>query len=1202
MANPSNLYAEKIFSEHPIAMWALDDQADYLSLIPEEAVPVNSKSNVFNWTISGGSKTQNTTIANEPLPETFVTTLTPNTSGLTNQIVLTSPGIISPLSMNSFQETFSIGAYIFANEPYVTSYEIGYTYDGLASPVLRSFDSQINDRWVLISETFKIPQTVLPIKIVIRINSIIPPSGTTQLFYINGITFGQWSEEFLSSSTGVTGNSLPASVPFTYKAITAKSYGLQDLDGYYMINNGSLRAKNSSVPIVYGSSNVTRILPNGGDPSVIIPGQGFLNDSGRYRDYTAEMWMRIDSKAIVATRVFGPIDSTDGIYVDGPFIKLKIGNAVGAHPITEWYRPMLVDVKVSENTATMLINGEEVISIFYSTKDLDLPLKTKLVGGVEKDNDWLGFYASDSVFSSVPVLDIDCVAIYSYLVPALVAKRRFAYGQAIEFPESANTAYGGTSVLVDYSFADYTSNYSYPDIGRWSQGQVENLNISDDALSAPDYSLPEIRFKDGFTTQQWYEDLYEANDTPATIPFISFTGKNGHFLFENMNIIQQDLRGIFGVFQKIGTSTTKQVLIKIQDKTNSNNLEIYIENNNLVYRLNFSGTSTDLYLEEMTFPLNPFCVGLEIEKLSEYFGDQASTFFGNKSRLSLFIGGDNDFSKTFLGKIYKVGFSSQRNIEKISNLFDEKGLLTYFNPENYFDDHSEDEDSVYDAGDDNFDNNPEYEVTLLGGDFDSFESIIRLNFSTIFSFVASYTLIPKINFDSISLDIAIDGYWEDYQPLSYFAQYVSDSFNKKYYDLDFIQFNIDYPALENFVEEFEGVPAHYFTAGNLVRSYVSFQYLKNNSSAKSSYFTVAPAPKNNVVSPRSEWITTKYEVVDGTIIYPPRGIRLADLSIVTHLEWSVPGIITNPLVIKKLQYASQAFNEKTLNPVGTRFGTPVFPYLKYGSYFDYKSKNPYRIYKGSTPYLYLTKNSGLEKVGDNSALVNRGFSIPVNQNLAQSYRVIALQLFLRYGRDRFPSEPEQIFEIESKDNYIKFFIVANDESGSRARIYGLNAKTGNFENGIAFYWNGKIVREPVVTLSDWGVLGISFPDTLNFDSYIGGFRITGSVLINSISQYQSSNLQEIQRQTLRSWFLADFISITSPDRYDWDFWSEDYNWNGVLVISSSTLTGVDPSDIYKVYTGTNKLIIDDEVPLRFNGYEYNTYQGITWQSRILPAV
>jgi hypothetical protein len=1190
MANPSNLYAEKIFSEHPIALWALDDQADYLSLIS------NSQRNVYKssppedaWTISGGTKVQNFSNVNAPIPDTSTTTLIPDTTETTNTITLIGPKMVTPLQMNSFLETFAAGAYIFAKEPYVMSYEIGYIYEGLNTPVLRSFDSRVSKRWVLISETFKIPQTPTPIRLVIKINSITPPEGTTMSFEINGITFGQWSEEFLSSSTGIVGDTLPENVPFSYKAITAKSYGLQDLDGYYFISNGSLRAKNSSVPIVYGSSNVTRILPNGNDPSLILPGQGFLNDSGRYRDYTLEMWLRIDSKAVTATRIFGPIDSNDGIYVDGPFIKVKIGDSVGAHPITEWYRPMLLDLKVSEDTATMLINGEEVVSISFLTKNLELPPKTKLVGGEEKDNDWLGFYASNSV----PFLDVDCVAIYSYLVPAVVAKRRFAYGQATEFPESANTAYGGTSVLVDYSFADYTSNYSYPDIGRWSQGQVENLTISDDALSVPDYRLPEIKFVGDFTTERWYEDLYSANSNQIT-PFISFTGKNGHLLFENMNIIQQDLKSIFGVFQRVETSIQKQILLKIQDKTNSNNLEIYTQNNRLIYSLNVSGVSTILYSEEMVFPLNPFCVGFEIEKLSEYFGDQASSFFGNRSRLSLFVGGDIDFSKTFLGKIYKVGFSSQRNIERISTFFDEKGLLTYFNPENYFDDHLI--GSVYDAGDSNFENDPEYEEELFGGYFDSFESIERINFAAISNFVASYTLIPKINFGSISLDIAVDGYWEDYQALTYFAQYVSDSFDKKYYDLDFIQFNIDYPALENFIGN------SYDTSSNLIKSYVSFQYLKSNSSAKSSYFTTAPAPKNNVVSPRSEWITTKYEVVDGTIIYPPKGIRLSDVSIVTHLEWSVPGIITNPLIVKKLQYASQAFNERTSNPVGTRFGTPVFPYLKYGSYFDYKSKNPYRIYKGSTPYLYLTKNSGLEKVGDNSPLVNRGFSIPVNQNLAQNYRVIAFQIFLRYGGDRFPSEPEQIFEVESKDNYIKFFIVANDSSGTRAKIYGLNAKTGNFENGIGFYWNGKIVREPVITLSDWGVLGVSFSDTLNFDSYAGGLRVTGPVLVNSISQYQSSSLQEIQRQTLRSWFLAEFETVTSPDRFDWDFWSEDYNWNNVLVKSTSQLTGVDPSDIYKVYTGTNKFIIDDDTPLRFNGYEYNTYQGVTWQSRILPAV
>jgi signal transduction protein with GAF and PtsI domain len=33
MANPSNLYAEKIFAEHPSALWALDDTANFISYI-----------------------------------------------------------------------------------------------------------------------------------------------------------------------------------------------------------------------------------------------------------------------------------------------------------------------------------------------------------------------------------------------------------------------------------------------------------------------------------------------------------------------------------------------------------------------------------------------------------------------------------------------------------------------------------------------------------------------------------------------------------------------------------------------------------------------------------------------------------------------------------------------------------------------------------------------------------------------------------------------------------------------------------------------------------------------------------------------------------------------------------------------------------------------------------------------------------------
>ena len=69
------------------------------------------------------------------------------------------------------------------------------------------------------------------------------------------------------------------------------------------------------------------------------------------------------------------------------------------------------------------------------------------------------------------------------------------------------------------------------------------------------------------------------------------------------------------------------------------------------------------------------------------------------------------------------------------------------------------------------------------------------------SHLASYNLVPKVYFDNFELDIDINASWQDHIPLSYFAQYVSDIKGNKYYDLDFIQFNINYPAPSKFKED-----------------------------------------------------------------------------------------------------------------------------------------------------------------------------------------------------------------------------------------------------------------------------------------------------------------------------------------------------------------------------------------------------------------
>jgi hypothetical protein len=210
---------------------------------------------------------------------------------------------------------------------------------------------------------------------------------------------------------------------------------------------------------------------------------------------------------------------------------------------------------------------------------------------------------------------------------------------------------------------------------------------------------------------------------------------------------------------------------------------------------------------------------------------------------------------------------------------------------------------------------------------------------------------------------------------------------------------------------------------------------------------------------------------------------------------------------------------------------------------------------------------------------------------------MAMQMAVRYDKDAFPYGSIEVFEIKSRDRHIKFFISAIHPSGHRAKIYAIDARTGRLENGIKFYLNGKIVREPVLTVKEWAFLGVSFPKVLDFKNRIGLINLNGPLMFNAISYYESSNLQEATEKEKRRWFGVKYIL---PENIEWDYWITGGGlWDGVLTLSETNYYGVDPSTIYKSYTGTNKIIIDSDSSLIIDNerseteYEYRIYSGIT---------
>lgn len=1197
MSNPSNLYAEKIYSEHPTVLWALDDQLDYISLINDTDRQIFS-----GWTITNGTASNGTSILTEPFQSSPTSMLEGEVpTGLTNTITCISQDILNFSDFEQSLGTFCFASYFYSNSTYLSSIQIGYEYTDTTTSVtiqkLKNFDTSLYQNWGFISETFEIPNENTNLRLVIKITMLEGGEMPSDYqIYFNGLSLGQWSEEFNTKSLGITTSSFPTAINLSTNdfVVPAPAYGISFDQGYYVANRNFLLSKNTSIPLVFGASSLTKLEANpDGNPSLIIPGKGFLNEYGRHKEYTVEFWVKINSNASEPRRIFGPITGTSGLYVEGGFLTLVIGKTFQSYFIGEWMRPMLIDIRISNNLASVLLNGEQVISFSIDTSTIELPQILDLVNG--KENDWLGFYA----YEDVKPIEIDCIAIYPYQVAPTIAKRRWVYGQGVTSPEEINASYGGVSAFIDYPFAGYTSNYNYPNLANWDQGTFDNLITTNTSLTTPQYSLPEI-FLDTKTIEELYEDCQplqiENNKFITFRPNSSWNGLNTYINFPRFNILSDQIHSVYGVFEIEESSSSRQILFKIYNTLTGNFFSIIKDGTDIRYYLTYNGIEEEFYSLN-TFPTGqPIAFGIQIQKFVDSFGGNLSAFFGNQSGLKCYVGGDETGTLTFTGKIYSIGLSTALNANSIDSHFDTSGIALI-----------EDGQELIDH-------------------------------------TASYTLLPTESYGQFYLDIGISGYWEDYIPLSYFAKYVENDIGNSYYDLDFLQFNIGYPAPTKLLEEetintwtYEELrnayktpiqktyfsldnallsgwsnyqdmsqkalkSFQYDTANASIKSYLTFQYISDGANLIQDNFVVTKAPDEKLIidiDKYPDWLTTKFEVIDNTLIYPTKSVDFNDLAVVYHLDFNIRNVLTKPVLLKRLELTSQAFNDNSFNSIGTRFGVDLFPYKRSGYYYDYKAKNPFSIYKGSTPYLYLNKNSGVQIRGDFDPFINRGLSMPINKTNSNNYRVSAIQLWMKYEDRLFSNTEVELFEVNYKSDTIKFYTVANSQDGTRGKIYAKNESNSSYFEGLSYYINGTLVREPVISLNEWTSFGIVFNNALMFDSYNGSINLTGPATFNNIAYYQANNLKQVQSTINRSWFK---VQTGEAADYDWQYWVNNFTWEGVLVISSTELYGVSVSDIYNTYLGTNKIIIDDEQGLAINPDKLRVYSNSTWSNIVAIPV
>lgn len=1213
MSVVSNLYAAKLYSEHPIAIWPLDDDISYISLISDQQRTFEPDSPYLGWTIQNGSANDSL-----PLPDQGSPFDSDIYAGIEGDIPLSDGTIIEAVSPDLFLfsdcneqlETFCISMYLYQNSSYVTQYELGYKYyDDYTSSwieVLTTFSSLEREGWIHLQDTFRI-QEFDPDYCQIIFRATVDTGGVSgdYDFLFNGITVGQWSENFVSSSLGAFPLPAPVSSGLSLDSVPAEQYGVLSDNAYYLVEDNRLLSQNIGIPMIFGSENVTRIRSSSdGSPSIIVPNKNMFTEDGKYQDFTFESWIKIRPVTRESRKIIGPIDTSDGIYVTEGFITLVINNQFVSHNVSSWYRPMLLHVIMKENTISMLINGESVGQIEVDRQSLVL-----------SESEWIGFYSYDDF----NIFEVDCVSIFPYPVPVQVARKRFVWGQGTDPVEIVNDSFDGEEVSIQFSNAGYSSNKIYPDMERWDAGYYNNLVATTNSISVPNYSLPNI-YLGGRDISEWYSDnkdlndlLYPSGNHPLFFSFrpniesSSWEPVDGtnwteqcYLNFPTMSFLSSPLSAFYAIFEVESEILSERPLIKIVNSVSGKIFEISINGYDVTYT--FDGE--ELAGTGFSSGTSHFLVGFHIPTLSEYFNFELASFFGSPDVLQMFIGGDG--TTTFEGKIYRIGFSDQISYSSISDHFDQDtGIINY------------DETALFEEH------------------------------------YASYTLSPFFRYNAYFLDISVASQWEEYFPLSSFASYINKRDGSRAYDLDYLQLNFGYPSLISIVEEQVDNPdwtyQEFFSAyndpvqksyeildnpilsgystysdlasniiteyqidttGSSLSAYVTFQLLAEGADEPLSSFsytknltdsyTIYAEEENTNLNPYKAYLT-KFRVIDGTVIYPPKSINFNNVAMVIHFEIQQSGIISNPLKVRDLEITSRAINEVGLTQIGTKTGLPVYPYVKTGIYYSGKSKNPILIGKNNLPYLYLTENSGL-KVLESSADKEYGIVIPVNNAKSVNYSLGALQFFMKYDTVQPISTSQSIFSLTHQDGVIEFTITP-DETARRFYIEARDRDTKQTYSNINFYQNGIKTETPYVSDYEWNAIGFSFNDPLDFSGYSGSFNIFRGANFDSISFFKSTGLNEFSIIIPRIWTEALYgdSDIDPLNIVDWEYWYDQNgtlsipnDWKDVYVLDETTEFSITPSQIYSTYCGTNIIVMDDNAGMSIQEDDFTMFADQTW--------
>ena len=1186
----SNLYANKVFSEHPIALWSFDEEAHYIDLLQEADRQLDNWPTATNLTIGvyPGSVLDGT-----PFPASPITQAYP-TNDAVLECTLTSDTVWAPADIyTNVPVTASI--YMYFPDSVVNYVDFGST-DGSNLDFTRHVISSTGSKfWVKLTH-----QNLLYGKLYIRINyaEFSNQADTTWLF--NGLSLGQYSEPVSSDSLGVTVQAFAAGNELVdggfisdsdgigyYKT---QSIGAKEKDMYYLSRDNKLLAFNDAIPIVYGSNYSTTLVPidspnEGAHPSLIFDGDGFLSELGKKSTYTLEFWMRIGNTSMEPKKIFGNLGGhSDGLWIAGNVMTFVVGERIRLScNVGSFDEPMLVHLVCSPTYVSIIINGETVASTQISNDTV--------LSFASTENRYLGFWS----YAELGRFEVDCMSLFGYTVPELVARRRFIWGQGVTNVDVVNSQYGGVGVFADYSAAAMTSNASYNNNFFWASGSTDRLSFDGGVLKAPVAPLPELNL-DGKSRQEWYDDLLLAHAADVgedweDEKFFTFRPQgiaawdslNCYAMFNRLGDFLENPYGVFLEFSSYSAVASSQPIAVLFNS--------FYPGKKIVFELNqtrteitttfYSGEdptviSTDAFDNTKRNILYINLVGT-LTEAGEPIPDDMRKMLINSNALRIQAAGDG--TTTFSGRFYRLGMITENNF--LCAIQQHVGTTNSVV-------------SVLDRVDET--------------QFDEFN-------------IVSYTWIPQLLFNSMYEDVGIKGYWQDHISLSQLAGVVYDINGNETIGVDNLQFNIGFPrsnATLNAPELINSAlptsvpndlvldpvddPVVIDTAQAPVRTLISFQKNSDGVVTRDNLTGFHPPTTSSTIYLQNskDFSGVAYEVVDGTTILPPQTLYPSKLIAAIYLEFTVPGVYTFPVQVKSMELSSYSSNSNSFTEVKSKSGKAVYPVISNGTFYDQIALHPFRVYKKNFPYLHLGRESGFISTMPRETDYDAGFRLEIPEGQSVEYRLDHVGFWMRRNK-RFPNAEQNllVFAYGTKKILLTIQDFQPDAPESRGIIRAYD-QDGNREENLTFFQNGNLVANPIVAESQWTAISLSFKTGgISLGGSTGKLTFCQEVTFNNMSYFASRG------DTSTS---VEYRPWSEVDDENWAYWSTDpaeapNDWYGVLVKGSvETKTKELCQVVYKTYVGTQVLSINSEQPFLVTQGKILLSSDMQWVNTTLDFV